>query len=113
MKKEQVIDYGALGNRILKEREAKGMSQQRLAALVPLDPSNISHIERGTGRVSLNSLMKIAIALETTPNQLLGDSFPARQRPAAYVEVQSGIEEEAKMYRKIIRTVGTYLRKVR
>lgn len=113
MKKEQVIDYTALGNRIQKAREAKGMSQQRLASLIQLEPSNISHIERGTGRVSLNSLLKIAIALETTPNQLLGDSLPVRQRPAAYVEIQSGIEEEAKMYQKVIRAVGAYLRKVK
>ena len=113
MKKEQVIDYKALGNRILKEREAKGMSQQKLAALVQLESSNISHIERGTGRVSLNSLVKIAIALETTLNQLLRDSLPAWQRPAAYVEMQSGIEEEAKMYQKVIHTVGAYLRKVK
>lgn len=66
-----MIDYKDLGMRIQKHRKQKGLTQQQLAELIGAATSNISHIERGTNKVSLPSLVKIADALNVTLDQLL------------------------------------------
>lgn len=113
MKKENVIDYEALGKRIHVERLGSGMSQQRLAALIQLEPSNISHIERGVGRVGLNTLVKIAIALETTPDDLLRDSLPEQCFSTLRIELKNSTADEALLYQKLIRTIESYLHQLK
>ena len=48
------IDYKAIGRRIRAARERKGLKQHNLAALAEVAATNISHIERGAAKVSLN-----------------------------------------------------------
>lgn len=69
------LDYVALGQRIRLRRKQKGMTQSLLAERVGIEPSNISHIERAASKVGLNTLVKIANALECTVNDLLCDSL--------------------------------------
>ncbi len=69
------LDYIALGERIRARRREKRLTQNALAELVELEPSNISHIERGVSKVGLNSLVKIANALSCTTDDLLCDSL--------------------------------------
>ncbi len=45
------IDYEAIGKRIRKARENKGLKQHNLAALAEVAATNISHIERGVAKV--------------------------------------------------------------
>ena len=47
------IDYVAIGLRIRKRRIDMKLTQQRLAELSGIEPSNISHIERGATKLSL------------------------------------------------------------
>lgn len=111
MKKDVVINYNALGKRIQAQRLCKALSQQKLAELVRIEPSNISHIERGVGHVSLNSLVKIAIALGTTPNELLQDSLPSLEKDKHCIELEDGSPEKVILYQNLIRDVESYLRK--
>lgn len=69
------IDYGQLGKRIREFRVERHVSQVKLAEKVGIEPSNISHIERGTTKVSLGTLVKISNVLEVTLNDLLCDSI--------------------------------------
>ena len=69
------IDYKNLGKRIRFYRTQKGMTQQRLAEIVDIVPSNVSHIERGTNKVSLPTLVRIANTLEVSIDQLLCTSL--------------------------------------
>lgn len=69
------LDYIALGERIRARRREKRLTQNALAELVELEPSNISHIERSVSKVGLNSLVKIANALSCTTDDLLCDSL--------------------------------------
>ena len=46
------IDYGIIGARVKELRKAKGLTQERLGELSGIEPSNISHIERGAAKLS-------------------------------------------------------------
>lgn len=65
------INYQDIGKRIKVERKKAGLSQQKLAELADLAPSNISHIERGTTKLSLPTLVSITNALEVPLATLL------------------------------------------
>lgn len=95
------------------ERLGSGTSQQRLATLIQLEPSNISHIERGVGRVGLNTLVKIAIALETTPDDLLRYSLPEQCFSTLRIELKNSAADEALLYQKLIRTIESYLHQLK
>ncbi len=69
------LDYSELGKRIKEQRLKKHLTQERLAEIVNVATSNISHIERATTQVSLPSLVKIANALDTTLDYLICDSL--------------------------------------
>lgn len=62
------------GNQIRHLRKSLSMTLQQLAAMIDADAGNLSRIERGELGVSEIMLRKIALALNTTPAQLLMDS---------------------------------------
>lgn len=69
------IDYKLIGKRIREERISQNLSQQTLAEIANLSPTNISHIERGATKLSLPSLISIANALAVSTDFLLCDSL--------------------------------------
>lgn len=69
------LDYIAIGMRIRRFRVARGLTQQKLAEMSEQDPSNISHIERGATKLSLQTPISIANALGVTADDLLCDSL--------------------------------------
>lgn len=56
----------AVGKRVREVRLALGLSQLDLADLAHVHPSNIGKIERGQANPSLDTLTRIATALDTT-----------------------------------------------
>ncbi len=68
------IDYKILGNRIKSTREAKNLTQEKLAELTGLSNNYISNIERNRSIPSLETLVKLCNALDATPDSLLFDS---------------------------------------
>ena len=109
-KKENVVDYKALGRRIREERLKRGMSQQELASLVQIEASNLSNIERGTGHASMNTFIRIIAALDTTSGQLLQDLLP-QEKPENCIVLKGMTEDEAILYHSIFRAVRAYLKK--
>lgn len=73
------INYTAIGIRIKKYRTQMKITQATLAELSGVEPSNISHIERGATKVSLPTLVKIANALKVTLDDLVYDSLNKNQ----------------------------------
>lgn len=69
------IDYKGIGNRIRAERLALGLSQEKLADAVDLSKPHMSHIESGSTKVSLPTLLKIANALQCTLDSPVMDSL--------------------------------------
>ncbi len=62
--------YKELGKRIVKARNAKGMSQEKLAADSGIDRSHMGFIEQGRRKPTLSTLFKIAKSLGMTLEQL-------------------------------------------
>lgn len=67
--------YEALGRRIRAQRKQMKMTQEELAEKAEISNSFLGHIERGTRKASLDTLVKICNALKASPNLLLQDSL--------------------------------------
>jgi transcriptional regulator with XRE-family HTH domain len=67
--------YDALGKRIKEKRLKAGLSQEKLSELCDLSPSYIGIIERGEGKLSVETLVRIANVLKVNADYLLGDSI--------------------------------------
>ena len=65
------IDYAIIGRRIKEIRKSKSLTQEQLAEKSDLTNNYISNIENCRSIPSLETLMKLCIALETTPNDIL------------------------------------------
>ena len=59
-----------LGSNIKKIRKARGLTQEKLAEMVEISPPNISYIETGKFAPSIETLQKIARALNVEPYEL-------------------------------------------
>lgn len=90
-----MVDYGSLGKRIRKIREGKGWTQSDLADAVSMSNTTISHIEVGTGKPELNTLVKIANALEVSLDSLLCDSLIVSESVYRY-EIAEWLESASK-----------------
>lgn len=72
---EQGIDYAKLGSKIKAIRQSKGLTQENLAEMVSCNTSHISNVENNHTKVSLNVLLPIVNALNTSIDYLLSDQY--------------------------------------
>ena len=68
------MDYIDLGRRVKELRRKQSLTQEALAEKLDISASFLGHIERGTRIASLETLVKLCIALDTDPNYLLAAS---------------------------------------
>ncbi len=68
-------------DRLKRLRTEKGLSQARLAARAELDPSTVNQIERGARGASLETLRKLADALEVSLYELMEEEAPKAAAP--------------------------------
>ena len=59
------------GQVVRRERESKGISQERLAQLAELDRTYVQRLERGKYSPSLESIERLAGALQMFPSELI------------------------------------------
>lgn len=69
----------ALGKRISQMREKLNMSQEYLAEMTGLHRNTIGRIERAERGISLETLFKLALVLDTTPGDLI-EGLPIKKR---------------------------------
>ena len=69
------MDYEALGKRIRTYRKLKKLTQAQLAEKVGVSCAFIGHIERGTRKLSLQTLVSICDEMNVSPDTLLQDSL--------------------------------------
>lgn len=69
------MDYEALGKRIRSQRKLLGMTQEELSERAGVSCSFIGHIERGSRKLSLETLVNISEALNISCDALLQDSL--------------------------------------
>ena len=67
--------YKKFGERVREQRVAEKLTQEKLAEKAGISFAFVGHIERGTRKCSVDTLVKLARALNTTPNYLLRDSL--------------------------------------
>ena len=67
----QVLDKVEFGLRVRKKREALQMTKATLAEKIGSSVETISNIEGAHKGTTLNRLLRLSIALETSPNYLL------------------------------------------
>lgn len=68
----------AVGARVREIRQAKGLSQDKLAYSIPLDRAHIGMIENGKRAATIPTLVKLAIALQCE----VGEFFPSTRELA-------------------------------
>ena len=90
-----------LGNRIQQLREAKGLTQEELAAQTGISIKHISVLERGVKTPRLATFITIAEALGVTPNDLLADPAAESNYPRALQEkiAPLPIEKQEKIFK--------------
>ena len=66
----------SIGRRIAEVRKAKGLTQERLAELVELEPTTVSRQETGHRAISLSTLARIAGVLGVGVGDLLDSVRP-------------------------------------
>lgn len=67
------MDYFKIGQRIRKFRKIRGLSQEKLAEMVNISVTHMSHIETGNTKLSLAVFADIVTALEVRADDLLGE----------------------------------------
>ncbi len=65
------LDYKEIGKRIARRRKKMGLKQAQLSELVDISNTYMSSIERAVSIPSTEVLMRLAIALDTTPDEFL------------------------------------------
>ncbi len=79
------LDYAAMGKRIKRLRREQRLSQERLAELIDVSTPHMSNIENGKTKFSLQVLIDLANALNTTPDVLLLDQMKSQDKTRCMV----------------------------
>ena len=65
------LDYAEIGKRIARRRKLLGLNQSEVEERADLGYKYLSNIERGISIPSTEVIMRLAVALETTPDEFL------------------------------------------
>ena len=69
------LDYSEIGRRIAKRRKELGLRQTQVCERAGINDKYLSCIERASSIPSLEVIMKLALALDTTPDEFLTGSI--------------------------------------
>ena len=69
------LDYSEIGRRIARRRKELGLRQVQVCERAGMNDKYLSCIERATSIPSLEVIMKLALALDTTPDEFLTGSI--------------------------------------
>lgn len=100
-----------IGQRIRNYRTQKGLSQEKLAELAGCHPTYIGQLERGEKNATLESVEKIASAMDISLSELfdkLGKSGGDNIAAKCYDLVASKNEAEQKQFYKMLQEMDKY-----
>lgn len=69
------LDYSEIGKRIARRRKELGLKQAEVCERAEINDKYLSCIERATSIPSLEVTMRLALALDTTPDEFLTGSI--------------------------------------
>lgn len=96
------MNYTALGKRIRYRRKALQMTQAQAAKSVGISLSFYGHIERGTRKASIETLVSIANGLKANTDWLLEDSLDATMPRESMLGLVSRLERDVSMIKHMI-----------
>lgn len=79
------LDYKEIGRRIAHRRKQLGLKQATVEEMADIGEKYLSCIERATSTPSTEVLMRLAIALDTTPDDFWWARSASRMRPGGMV----------------------------
>ena len=79
------LDYKAIGTRIAQRRKQLGLKQSEVEEAADIGFKYLSNIERGISIPSTEVIMRLALALDTTPDEFLVG--PARQGEEGWKDI--------------------------
>ena len=79
------LNYQEIGQRIARCRKKAGLTQAALSEKVDISPTYMSSIERAVSIPSTEVIMRLALALDTTPDEFLVGT--ARQGDEAWKDI--------------------------
>lgn len=89
------LDYTEIGKRIARRRKELGLRQVQVCERAQINDKYLSCIERATSIPSLEVLVKLAIALETTPDEFLTGTIRYEDDPwQDAARLLHGLDEE-------------------
>ena len=71
---KMTVDFGLIGKRIATLRKERGWTQWKLAEKADLSNIYLSNIENNRSIPSIETLVRLCVALEVTPNDILAGS---------------------------------------
>ena len=103
------LDYSEIGRRIALRRKQLGLKQHQVCEKAEISEKYLSCIERATSIPSLEVFMRIAAALDTTPNDLLLGSSRLGQSPWQDVaEILRGLDaKELELAKNILLCISS------
>ena len=83
------MDYVDMGKRVRKQRQLIGLTQQELAERIGVSTSFVGHVERGTRKASLETLVALSNARGVGVDYLLAGSLqssPDEENPSGAMD---------------------------
>lgn len=103
------ISKGLLGARIKELRKLRGLSQEKLAEMINIDPKHLSRIEVGRGFPSMDTLAAMAKALKMELKEFFEFSHHKKSSQEMTKEICSLVkeagEDKQKLILKVVRSI--------
>ena len=103
------IDYKELGKRIRAERRRQDLTQEKLAELADISDSFMGHIERGGRTLSIETLAKLANALNLSIEYIVCGEFnyqPAMLPPEIHDALNQMSGRQRKVFLAMMKTLA-------
>ena len=105
------IDYKELGKRIREERRKQELTQEKLAEMADISDSFLGHIERGGRTLSIETLAKLANALNLSIEYIVCGEFNYQpdMLPAEVLEALDKMSSsQRKVFLSMMKTLATH-----
>ena len=100
----EAVDYIKIGFKIKQARLKLKLSQEQLSEKCDISTSYLGHIERGTRKLSLDTLVSLCSALDLSTDYVLLDSLPSSD-PVIIGLIEHAKQNNAKAYERYIRVM--------
>jgi len=95
--------YKSLGSRVRAERKKLGLTQEELAEKVDLTGNFLGHIERGTKKASLDTMKKLADALEIPMENLFAEvKYIPKKEDLLLKKIVSAVRDKEPAEKKLL-----------